>query len=321
MLCDLSHADHYRLLQGIPADAGLLVKNWMYAGNWQFDLAARRVWNKYYVVEQVTPPLPSPGSLSIKARVGLRLRGYLAHSTVAVSDEVKKRLCETYGYPKRRVHVFPNGANPDRFFFNAEDRATTRVRWGMEPDFVFGVVSRLSPEKRVDRVVRGLHRLVSAADKLPARPRLVVVGNGSEEPALRRLVDELGLGEAVLFVPRTDSPERVYSAIDAFVLTSDFEGLPLALCEAMAAERVVIATDVSGTREVITSADVGCLVPREDPVALADAMRWAMELTPEERRPIGENARRHVVRKFNQQVQLQRVMELVERGFAGARQR
>jgi glycosyltransferase involved in cell wall biosynthesis len=125
------------------------------------------------------------------------------------------------------------------------------------------------------KVHKGHRHLVRAADLVRReRPdaRFVLVGSGPLEGAIQRMTRDLSLQETVVFAGfRSDVPQLIRS-FDLFVLPSEHEGLPIALLEAMALGRPVVATRVGGTPEVVEDGATGALVPARDPRALADAV-------------------------------------------------
>jgi glycosyltransferase involved in cell wall biosynthesis len=116
-----------------------------------------------------------------------------------------------------------------------------------------------------------LHAAAKVRAELPA-VRFVLVGQGPLEPQARKLANDLGLGGTVVFAGfRTDAP-RLAAAFDLFALSSTYEGLPIALIEAMALGRPAVVTAVGGTPEVVTDGEQGVLVPPRDPDALAEGL-------------------------------------------------
>jgi glycosyltransferase involved in cell wall biosynthesis len=100
----------------------------------------------------------------------------------------------------------------------------------------------------------------------------VLVGGGKLGPELEKEAEALGLGDRVRFLgPRSDIPE-ILGAADVFVLSSDYEGSPLSIMEAMAAGKPVISTAVGGVPELVEDGRSGLLVPRGSPKALAEAV-------------------------------------------------
>ncbi|MFI1835146.1 glycosyltransferase [Streptomyces olivaceoviridis] len=161
----------------------------------------------------------------------------LGRSTVAVSPTVAARLAR-WGVPEPRIAVVPNGIDLARFAFDPDARRRTRDRLGLPADaFVIGGVGRLIPGKRFDV-------LIHALAGLPAGCRLLLVGGGPEEPALRRATREAGVAGRVLFAgERPYLPDgssgpglpALASAMDVLAAPSPEEAFGLAVVEALAA--------------------------------------------------------------------------------------
>jgi glycosyltransferase involved in cell wall biosynthesis len=161
----------------------------------------------------------------------------LGRSTVAVSPTVAARLTR-WGVPAPRVVVVPNGIDLARFAFDPVARLRTRERLGLSADaFVVGGIGRLVPGKRFGVLVRALARL-------PGDCRLLLVGGGPEEAALRRTAREAGVAGRVLFTgERPYLPDgspgpglpALASAMDVLAAPSAEEAFGLAVVEALAA--------------------------------------------------------------------------------------
>jgi glycosyltransferase involved in cell wall biosynthesis len=174
---------------------------------------------------------------------GLYLLGErLGRATVAVSPTVADRLM-CWGVPAPRVTVVPNGIDLARFAYDPVARLRTRDRLGLPAEaFLIGAVGRLAPGKRFDVLIRALGRL-------PDDCRLLLVGGGPQEGALRRAAREAGLAGRVLFAgerPYTDDlpsgmcgagPDlpALASAMDVLAAPSAEEAFGLAVVEALAA--------------------------------------------------------------------------------------
>ncbi|MFF2201980.1 glycosyltransferase [Streptomyces sp. NPDC058145] len=161
----------------------------------------------------------------------------LGRTTVAVSPTVAERLTQ-WGVPRPRIAVVPNGIDLDGFRFDPVRRRLTRARLGLPDDaFVIGGIGRLVPGKHFDVLIRALARL-------PGDCRLLLVGGGPEEAALRRAAEETGVAGRVLFTgerPYTPDgspgPElpALTSAMDVLAAPSPEEAFGLAVVEALAA--------------------------------------------------------------------------------------
>ena len=183
---------------------------------------------------------------------------------IAVSGEVASQLQQTYRIPRHKMQVIYNAVATDPF--QRVDGARLRATlWGKQRRPVILTVSRLHKQK-------GHCYLLEAATLVP-EALFVLAGEGEEREALEMQTKTLGLEERVIFLGfRKDVPELLASC-DLFVLPSLYEGLPLAVLEAMAAGKPVIATDIGGTDEAVVNGKTGLLAPPCDAPALAAAIR------------------------------------------------
>ena len=190
-----------------------------------------------------------------------------ADAHVAVSQAVADSLAGDYGFAPQSVEVIANGIVPPPAL-SASERQAVRARLGVQDDrHLWLFVGRLEEQK-------GLDRLLPAWAGLPEpRPHLAVVGAGSQDKALRAQARSLGLAEVVHFAGAWTRADRAYGAADAFVLPSRFEGMPLALLEALCAGLPVVATRVGGIAEATEGGTRARLVASGEPAALADAIR------------------------------------------------
>jgi len=199
-------------------------------------------------------------------RYGLnRMTCSLADRVVCVSPKVADFVVEQIGVPRDKIVVIPNGVDLTDFCHLPEKHAA-RTALGLPADrLVLGTVSRLQPVKRLDMLLRALVWL--------GRAHTVIVGYGPEEHRLKMLAEQLGLQERVHFVGHQRDVRPWLAAMDVFVLSSDWEGMPNAVLEAMACGLPVVATSVGGTPDVVVDGGTGLLVPRRDPLSLAEALR------------------------------------------------
>ena len=153
--------------------------------------------------------------------------------------------------------------------FTEGERDAARAHWGLPPEaYVISAVGRLSTEKRFDLYIEVCAQLMP---RLP-EARFMLVGGGKQEESLRALASRLGLEDKLLFTGLTREMGSVYAATDLLMLTSDTEGTPHVLLEAMGSGIPVVATSVGGIPEFITSGEHGLLVPPGDRDALAESV-------------------------------------------------
>jgi glycosyltransferase involved in cell wall biosynthesis len=230
------------------------------------------------------------------ARVGSildRLTAPLVHRFIAVSHGVRADLVRT-GVPAARVSVVPNALDLDRCHLLASKDSVRRA-WRCAPDdIVIGTVALLKAQK-------GIPFLVQAAKLVVARQphaRFVHMGDGPFTHEARQWVAAAGLGDRFRFLDRVAEPMTLLAGLDLFVLPSLWEGLPVALLEAMAAALPCIGTRVSGIEDVIEDGVSGVLVGPADASGLADAI-VELAACPSRCRALGAAGRDRVRCDFN----------------------
>jgi glycosyltransferase involved in cell wall biosynthesis len=192
-----------------------------------------------------------------------------------------------------RMIAIYNGISMDEFRSSRDDRESMRRSLGIEPDCkLYLAAGRLSPLKDYPNMFNALARLPADLNF-----RLLIAGHGALRGELEKLAAKLGLRSRVQFLGIRRDIAALMSAADVFVLSSSAEGFGLVVAEAMACERVVVATDCGGVREVL--GEQGYLVPSRDPEALAQALIAASLLGQSEADEIGRAARNRVVDMFS----------------------
>jgi glycosyltransferase involved in cell wall biosynthesis len=163
------------------------------------------------------------------------------------------------------------------------------IRRSLVPEnaILIGSVGRLDEQKGYDHLIRA-QRIIK--NRYP-NVHLAIAGEGPMRATLEQLVRELDLSDIVhLCGFRTDISDFV-SALDLFVSSSRWEGLPIAVVEAMLLRKPVVATDVGGVSEVVKPGETGYLVPANDVDALATNVMRALEETKSGTAPSLERAR------------------------------
>ena len=196
-----------------------------------------------------------------------RFLGARTDRIVAISDRQHEELLKYRVAPDARIRVVPLGLDLGRF--EGHDRAGARARLGIDDATVAVVaIGRLVPIKRIDRLIRAFSAAVAGAPEI----RLYLVGDGSERSSLEELAASLGVADRVAFAGWSSDTPTWYAAADVVALTSDREGTPLALIEAAAAGRPVIASDVGGVADIVVDGETGLVFPPDDEDALAAAL-------------------------------------------------
>jgi glycosyltransferase involved in cell wall biosynthesis len=193
----------------------------------------------------------------------------LSDRLIAVSARVKQELVNHRIASADRIDVIELGLEMDQLIHCREMRGTLRRELGIAPDTpLVGVVGRLSRIKNHQLFLDAAARIAAAHPEV----LFLVVGDGERRSALESHARRLNLARQVLFTGwRTDLPS-VYADVDVLALSSDNEGTPLVLIEAMAAGCPMVATGVGGVPDLIDDGVSGLLVPPRQPSQLADAI-------------------------------------------------
>jgi glycosyltransferase involved in cell wall biosynthesis len=176
---------------------------------------------------------------------------------IAVSGEIRRTLIAAGAAPQRVTTVL-NAIDPRRFVRDPGQEASVRRALGLPAEaFVLGAVGRAEPQKRFDLLVDVF------AEFAVGRPhaQLVIAGDGSRMTALRQQVAALGdSGRRIHLLGHRTDVDLLHHAFDVFVQTSDYEGTPNAVLEAMALESPIVATRAGGTAEVALADEHALLV-------------------------------------------------------------
>lgn len=220
---------------------------------------------------------------------------FLARRTqrvIAVSEDIKRDLMRHDAIPAERIAVINNGVDFDRLATQTS-RALARARLGIpEATVALGCVARLEEQK-------GHRFLLEAMTLLKDLPlRLFIVGDGRLRADLEQRAASLGVAHSTVFLGmRQDIPD-VLKALDIYAMPSLWEGLSIALLEAMAAGLPAVASDVGGVQQVLGDDEYGIRVPAANPGALAQAIRSLAE-NRERRTGLGSLARRRALDSFS----------------------
>lgn len=217
-------------------------------------------------------------------RTVMRRAFRLADAVVCNSQQAADFAVEHYAARRGDVRVVYNGVDADRFRAPREAHDGTRI----------GTIGRIEAQKNL----RVFLRAAAAVSSVRPDARFFVAGDGSLRAEMTRVSSELELADKVEFMGPVRDVPALLASLDQFWLTSDWEGTPNVVLEAMAAGLPVIATAVGGTPEVIDDGKTGVLVAATDVEAVVAASRRLLE-NPDEARALGERARATVVERFS----------------------
>ena len=212
---------------------------------------------------------------------------------IAVSEAVRRELIDDVGIPARKVVLIHNGIDltPVPLGDLTARRETLRLS---SEEIVLVAVGRLAEIKNYNMLLEAFARAVK---ELPVL-RLVMVGDGPERAKLEATAMHLGLSDRVHFLGARDDVREWLALSHVFVLPSLYEGISIALLEAMAAGLPAVATQVGGNPEVVTDQQNGILVESGDVEGFARAL---VVLARDEalRERMGRAARKRIEMKFD----------------------
>jgi len=232
-----------------------------------------------------------------------RLSAKVTEKIICVSEHDKKLALRFRVAPEQKLIVIHNGMEPT-LYLNA-DGSKVRFELGLKEDeILITMVARFVPQKDHDTLLQALSLLPGGGFKA------ALVGGGEREAFFRKKVGKLGLGDNVIFLGERRDVPQILAASDIFVLSSNWEGLPRSIIEAMMAGLPVVATRIGGVSELVEDEVTGFLVPPKDPDALAEALQKLIA-DPELRRRMGEAGREKALQEFT----LDRMLHETERVY------
>jgi PEP-CTERM/exosortase A-associated glycosyltransferase len=197
-----------------------------------------------------------------------------ADHVTTICDGLKGDIVQR-GIPESGITVIPNAVNVASFAYDVSPDTALRSKLGLEDAFILGFVGSFYAYEGLDLLLQALPLVLR---EVP-HARVLLVGGGPEEAALKSMAGTLGIADKVVFTGRVPHSEvqRYYSIVDVLAYPRRAMRLtelvtPLKPLEAMAQGRLLVASDVGGHRELIRDGETGILFRAGDPVALAAAI-------------------------------------------------
>lgn len=225
---------------------------------------------------------------------------------VAVAEHIKRKLVEERGLPAEKVVRIYNGVAPELYRCSARDAAAARAACNIPAGrFLAAAFCRLSPEK-------GLFTLLEAvALNAGSGIQYLLAGAGPLEAELKARAASLGIEKDVVFAGFVQDPVPLLCAADLVLLPSLREGFPVALLEAMAAGKPVVASRIEGIDESVEDGRSGLLVPAGDAPALAAAIK-RISSDAAAAADMGRQGRRRAAENFSEERMIKAHQELYE---------
>jgi len=242
---------------------------------------------------------------TITARWSLRWVARKARAVIAVSEAVRMAVIAC-GADRETIFVVPNGIDLARFATLPARDAARRSLGIADGDRTIVSVGRLAWEKGFDALLRAARLLRHEMPDV----RVIIVGDGPERTRLEDLSARLRLASTVRFAGRVDDVLPWLRSADVVVAPSRSEGQGIAVLEAMAAGRPVVASAVGGLRETVEHGVTGLLTRPGDPRDLASALRRVL-MDPHALQAMGDAARRRALERYS----LDAMVDAVERVY------
>jgi len=213
------------------------------------------------------------------------LRNELTTAVIANSRAAAEQCREIEAMPSEKVRVIPNGVRIPPFVARTPAGDVVRI----------GSVGNLRAVKGYDVLLRAAMRLVGLGRTF----RLIIFGaDYGELAALQRIRSDFGLEDCVTFAgPRYD-PESIYNAMDIYVQSSNSEGMPRAILEAMARALPVVSTSAGGCGEAVVNGRTGILTEAGDAGGLADGLARLIDDEPL-REQMGQAGRQRTIEHYD----------------------
>lgn len=212
---------------------------------------------------------------------------------ISIAKHLTADFIAQYDLSRARVATISNCVNvvdlPKKFHRNLKDDLAIE-----DGTPLIGNISALRQQKDQATLIRAIGIVRETYPDVI----LAIAGDGELRDELTALTEQLKLSDTVHLLGYRSDINELLSQFDVFVLSSLYEGLPLCILEAMAANKPVVATDAEGTNELIIDDQTGLLVPRKDPEALAAAIITLLG-DPARASSLGTAARQLIEEKYN----------------------
>lgn len=241
----------------------------------------------------------------------------LCDAMIVLKEDDRKLAQQRLGVPTDRLILLPNGVDTERFRprLTEERQRLRETLLNISADtLAIGMVGRLWRQKNPHCLVEAASRILRDAR---VDVRFFLIGDGELRESLEQRIAELGLGDRARILGwREDMPDLL-PALDIFVLPSRWEGLSLAILEALACGLPVVVSDIPGNRDLVDIDRDGLVFPDDDAAALATALTRLIN-DAELRHAFGQAGREKVLRYYRLEQRIERIRDFYLQRFATA---
>jgi len=228
--------------------------------------------------------------------------------TLRMGTSREKKKLENIGIPVEKLYVIPVDSKPGNFGRVSGEQIRNKYCKNKFNKMIL-FVGRFTRQKDIPTLLRTFSLVMK---NLPAT-LLVLVGTGKEENNLKTLVDALNLTQNTIFagaIPHNLIPEYL-AACDVFVIPSIFEGTCIALAEAAMSGKPIVSTDVAGVDDLMINGKTGYIVRQRDYREMAEKIMYLLN-NPQKAKNLGELARNYVERQFDENKDIDGLINLWE---------
>ena len=237
-----------------------------------------------------------------------RLTLSLVDGIITNTNSIKQEYKSYKWMPENKIKVIYNGINIPQNVVKLNLREIYNIP---ENHFIFGSAGGLSKVKCFDLLIKAV--AILRKKNLPIT--LLIAGKGNMEYDLKNLIKQEKLEDYVQLIGFLENPLEFINSLDAFVLSSKFEGMPNVVLEAMALGKIVIATNVGGISELIEDSKNGFIVKARDIGALARSMEMLMKQNNNKLAKIGEQAINTIKERFTMEKMINHLEEYINRKY------
>lgn len=227
-----------------------------------------------------------------------RFTDFLTDLTTNVSKEAAEEFIKTKAVKKGKILPVYNGINTKLFFKNNRLRDKFRTEFNLKDETVYITVGRITEAKDYPNLLNAFKLVL---ERLPTS-KLFIVGDGELSNKMKSLSNDLGISKNIYFLGVRNDVHELINIADIFVLSSAWEGFGLVVAEAMANEKIIVATNSGGVKEVLGGN--GILVDIKNHLALAAAMLQANSFTKEEKNLMTMKGKEYVEKNFSIKVSI-----------------
>ncbi len=286
-----------KLISFLKKDSPAIIQTWMYhadlIGGWlgRRATSAPIVWN----IRADIIPFSKDKRTYLTTKACALLSSSVPTRIISCAESTRKSHI-AFGYDATRMVSIPNGFDIYAFKEDALAYSSLRQDLGLSPDSILiGVMTRFDQRKDIPNFIEAAARI----KKVLPKARFLVCGGGMnrENVELLKMLEKAKVDDICFLLGGRDDIGRLTAALDVATSSSESEGFPNVLGEAMACGVPCVATDVGDSALII--GDTGIIVPPKNPQALADGWKKILMMDVEERRKLGQAARRRIEENFS----------------------